>query len=663
MRGTTIQPRTLHVYRFCLVSLLVFITSVAIGQAAWSKSDCPRSWKEAGVWYFGDKAGVDFRSGTAGALTDQNVMSALQATASICDSLGNFQFFTNGKQVWDRTDSLMPNATNLFGNPGVTQPCVIVPRPGDGSQYYLFTVDAITYDLYDSTKYTTKGLSYTIIDMKLRNGKGDASPVILNVPLFTPVCQKITAVANHDRTGYWVIVHKWESNEFHAFEVTGGGISSAVVSAVGTFHGAPTRLQRNNAVGYMKCSPDGKHIAAVQTQDRIIDILDFNDKTGAVSAPQTFHVTQPEVYPYGLEFSPDSQILYATVLDYLGTTLPKKPTFVYQFDLRKPVVAPAIIDSMPGRRLYAMQLGMDGRIYLSRTVKQNIKLDSLEVIYNPNRLDTLCNVSRLNNMPDQYLSLAGRKSVYSLPNFMQTFLNIPTFTWDSVCHGEVTQFRVTNKANIDSVFWDFGDGNSSRLLEPLHLFTTDGTHKVKLFERFNGKTFIDSMNVTTYALPKIGLADTILLYSGSSINLHAGGGYTEYTWSNGSADSIITVSRQDSYSVRVKDVHCCYNSDTTFVRVFNYFIPNAFSPNGDGLNDYFRVYALYKNISFSMVVYNRWGQLVFESDDVDKVWDGTSGGQMCPPDSYVWIVKIKFLGQDIITQGDVVFKGSVTIVR
>jgi gliding motility-associated-like protein len=113
----------------------------------------------------------------------------------------------------------------------------------------------------------------------------------------------------------------------------------------------------------------------------------------------------------------------------------------------------------------------------------------------------------------------------------------------------------------------------------------------------------------------------------------------------------------------VKDKHCCLNSDTAFVKVFEYFIPNAFSPNGDGLNDIFRVYAQYSNISFKMMIYDRWGQEVFYSGDIAKGWDGTYKGRECPPESYVWVINIGFLGQDIITSGDIVFKGTVTIVR
>jgi gliding motility-associated-like protein len=311
----------------------------------------------------------------------------------------------------------------------------------------------------------------------------------------------------------------------------------------------------------------------------------------------------------------------------------------------------------------AMQLATDGRIYLSRTKNITSKKDSLDVIYNPNRAGVACNFNRLGNLTGQGFPSAGRKSIYSMPNVVQSFVHVPTFTWDSVCHGDATQFHITNKANVDSVIWNFGDGATSDNPDAVHAYANPGTYWVKLTEKFNGEAYTDSLKVTIYPLPVISLADTILLYSGSAINLHAGGGYTNYLWSTGSQDSILSVDKQGSYWAQVEDIHCCKNSDTTFVQVFEYFIPNAFSPNGDGLNDFFRVYASYKNITFTMIIFDRWGQMVFESDNVDKVWDGTWKGQYCPPGSYVWSVKIGFLGQDIITQGDIAFKGTVTIVR
>ncbi len=659
------QKYRLPAYTALVLTCLAFLipAAPAAAQGTWTRSNCPRSQKQAMVWYFGEKAGIDFRSGQAVPLADGNLMNAFQATASVCDSVGNFRFFTNGKVVWDTTFSPMPNGTGLAGDPGVTQPCLIVPMGREESQYMVFTVDMVRYDLLDSTKYTTQGLRYSIIDMRERNGLGDAVSSVLNLPLVTPSCQKLTAVANHSKTGIWVIAHKWESDEFHAYLVTGSGIVDSTVSAVGTRHSASTKLARNNMVGYMKCSPDGTRLALSITYDKRIELFDFDNETGRVSNPRSYVVNKPDIHPYGIEFSPSGRMLYASVLDYLGGTVPKKPTCLYQFDLNNGLTNPVIIDSAANVRWNALQLAPDGRIYISRTNNLKIKRDSLEVIYNPDRPGSACNLNRLDHNPGVRFDLLGRKSIYSLPNLVQSYLYLPPFTWDSVCEGDVTRFRITNPANIDAVSWDFGDGATSSLPDPMHPFSTPGQYTVRLTLTYEGQSFTDSVRVVSHPKPFITLEDTVLLYTGSTITLHAGEGFPEYLWSTGSAASTIVAGTQGSYWARVKDVYCCTHSDTTYVKVFEYFIPNAFSPNGDGLNDVFRVNGLYRNINFSMVIFDRWGQMVFESDDVDKGWDGKAGGQVCPPESYIWVVKISFPGQDIITSGDVVFKGVVNIVQ
>lgn len=616
--------------------------------------------KQAELWYFGEKAGVDFRTGTAFAVTDQNVMNALKATSVICDSLGNLLFFTDGRRVWDRTFNLMPNATGLEGDLGSTQPCIIVPLPGDSSIFYIFTTDIIIFR--DLVNYTTQGLTYTMIDLKLRNGLGDASPVYLNVPLLTPVCQKLTGVAHANGKDFWVITHEWNSDKFYSYRISNAGIASPVISAAGTLNGGDSK-SANNAVGYLKASPDGRRLASVISHSKIVEVFDFDNVTGEITNPQTYTAAIQGVNPYGVEFSPDSRFLYATVLETGGVETPSRPSFLLQFDLAAGLSAPVIIDSLPGIRMAAIQLGPDGRIYLSRTKNHQSKKDSLEVIYNPTRPGRECNFNLLNNLPGSGFPLSGRKSVYSLPNLVQSYVHVPAFRWDSVCQGDVTRFRITNSANIDSVLWDFGDGTTSTSFQPLHRYAAPGSFKVRLTERFNGKSYTDSLLVTNYPLPVIALPDTVMLYTGSSVNLHAGGGYEHYLWSTGSGDSVVVASHSGNYSVHVIDSHCCANDDTTYVKVFEFFVPNAFSPNGDGLNDVFRVFAQYTNVAFRMVVYDRWGQEVFSSDDISKGWDGRVNGRECPPESYVWVVNISFLGQDIITTGDIVKKGTVTIIR
>jgi len=623
------------------------------------KNNCPRSQKQAHIWYFGEHAGIDFNSGAAMVLTDQDVMTAYKASGVMSDSTGNLLFFTNGRKVWDRASNLMPGATELFGDVGVTQPCIVVPRPGPDSLYYVFTVDVLAF-MPDNT-YTTRGINYTIVDMRLRGGMGDAEAFI-NLELLKPACQKITSVKHSNGTDYWVIAHRWDSDEFYAWLLTQGELMAPVISPAGSVHGGGYS-QQVNAIGYMKASPDGSRIALAITGSNKIELFDFDNVTGAVSFRDTFTTTQTGISPYGIEFSPNSKMLYSTLLQIIGNGPPSIPSYILQFDLDNGLANPAVVDSTKGIRLGAMQLGPDGHIYISRTINLLSKNDSLDVIYNPTRPGTGCNYNSLENVPGSRFALEGRNGIYSLPNIVQTYVDIPVFTYDSCCFLDVTRFHITNTDNIDQVFWDFGDGATSTDIEPVHAYSQPGTYTVILQEDFNGETFSDTGTVVIHPLPMINLGDTILLYTGSTITLWANDNMQSYLWSTSSTTQGISVDTLGDYWVEVKDWECCTNVDSVYVKVFEYYIPNAFTPNGDGLNDIFRVVGLYRDINFKMYIYNRWGQMVFESADIDKGWDGTIKNQLAEADTYVWILQVGFLGEDIITNGDVVLKGTVTLVK
>lgn len=89
-------------------------------------------------------------------------------------------------------------------------------------------------------------------------------------------------------------------------------------------------------------------------------------------------------------------------------------------------------------------------------------------------------------------------------------------------------------------------------------------------------------------------------------------------------------------------------------------IPNAFTPNGDGLNDIFRIIGIPKeNITqFNFQVYDRWGQLIFSTNDILEGWDGRFKGELCPVGVYVWVIYYED-NKKIKTTN----KGTVTLVR
>jgi gliding motility-associated-like protein len=91
----------------------------------------------------------------------------------------------------------------------------------------------------------------------------------------------------------------------------------------------------------------------------------------------------------------------------------------------------------------------------------------------------------------------------------------------------------------------------------------------------------------------------------------------------------------------VSDAGCGISSDTMFVKVYkDIFVPNAFTPNGDGVNDTWNIPALAAYPLAELAVYSRWGQLVFHTTDTGKLWDGTLKGKPLPMGAYTYFIKL-----------------------
>jgi len=164
--------------------------------------------------------------------------------------------------------------------------------------------------------------------------------------------------------------------------------------------------------------------------------------------------------------------------------------------------------------------------------------------------------------------------------------------------------------------------------------------------------FIVSVN----PIPQIDLGENVWIKPGSTIQLHAGNEFAEYLWSTQASDSVITIDHEGVYYVRVKNLYGCSASDTILVNLVGIYSPNAFTPNGDGLNDRFVFKGIGDNEHALLQIYDRWGRMVFQTNDPEKGWDGYIGNQPGIPDSYVWIL---YLGTGHVYT----YKGSVTLVK
>jgi gliding motility-associated-like protein len=175
-------------------------------------------------------------------------------------------------------------------------------------------------------------------------------------------------------------------------------------------------------------------------------------------------------------------------------------------------------------------------------------------------------------------------------------------------------------------------------------------------------------NITVNPSPQIQVTprDTLINY-GDDLVLYATGG-TFYNWSpsTGISDSysatpLVAPKKPTHFVVTGTNQYGCLNYDTAFVDI-NFRIPtqlpNAFSPNGDGLNDVFKVNNLKYQKLLAFRVYDRWGKLIFETLNPDKGWDGTVEGNPVNSDVYYYFIQLGFADNYVET-----LKGDVTLIR
>jgi len=180
----------------------------------------------------------------------------------------------------------------------------------------------------------------------------------------------------------------------------------------------------------------------------------------------------------------------------------------------------------------------------------------------------------------------------------------------------------------------------------------------------DGDTILtDSVTVVVLPAPIVYLGADTTICSGDSVILDAGNPGASYNWSTGENTQIITVNSAGIYWVKVNDGRCI-ELDTININIENcdttkntFFIPNSFSPNKDGDNDVLFVRGSgIKNVK--LFIYNRWGEKVFETYNINKGWDGTYKGRKLNPAVFAWYAEVEFSDGDRIYR-----KGNVTLIR
>jgi gliding motility-associated-like protein len=236
----------------------------------------------------------------------------------------------------------------------------------------------------------------------------------------------------------------------------------------------------------------------------------------------------------------------------------------------------------------------------------------------------------------------------------------------SVCEGKGVRLEASGEGQFS---WQPATGlSSTNVANPIASPRDSTEYKVVLTNSFGCQdSALVMVNVSRNPVASAGPDQTVVKGDTVTLNGVVSGTAVQYQWSPPDYISNVNVLSPKvfppfdiQYTLTAESmVGCGTTESSVMVRVYDdIFIPNAFSPNNDGKNDRFRVAAAggYEIVGFG--VYNRWGQLIYQSTDASAGWDGRFGGKPQPEGTYIYFLKLRSSSGTIETR-----KGTVTLIR
>jgi gliding motility-associated-like protein len=248
------------------------------------------------------------------------------------------------------------------------------------------------------------------------------------------------------------------------------------------------------------------------------------------------------------------------------------------------------------------------------------------------------------------------------------------------CTPQSATYTATSTSGVSDYNWSFGNGQSSTTALPSVLYSIAGTYMVKLtLTDANNCKSTATASVIAYPVPVADFNYTpdpasILDPTVTFLNATSGVEITNYSWNfgdslNTSIDTTTTPQHTylhvGSYPVTliVLDANGCSDTVVKMVIIeqdFALFVPNSFTPNGDGKNEIFKAEG--EGITdFKMYIFDRWGNKIFTTTDINIGWDGRindKGGESLSADVYVWKIDLK----NVSHQGKT-YTGTVTMIK
>lgn len=246
-----------------------------------------------------------------------------------------------------------------------------------------------------------------------------------------------------------------------------------------------------------------------------------------------------------------------------------------------------------------------------------------------------------------------------------TYFPIPIFELgeqQTICHSSGFQLEVITEVPDANILWNTGLTNP--ILEPQSSGVYEATATA------NGCDFSDTIEIEVIQQLSFDFGEDRIACKGDTLVLNAStNGFdhpVSYVWSDGSTDSTFTAMNTGEYSVTMES-ECDVVSDAIAVYFEQcgclLYVPNAFTPDQDGLNDVFSVSAKCDFDTYKIIIFNRFGQEVYRSYQPDSLWDGShQGGDYFVADG-VYVYRIEYTTNTLEGVVSEVLSGHITVLR
>lgn len=211
---------------------------------------------------------------------------------------------------------------------------------------------------------------------------------------------------------------------------------------------------------------------------------------------------------------------------------------------------------------------------------------------------------------------------------------IPQYLPDTtLCISDKPSFISVEQDRFVSYLWNDGDLNGRRS------FNKPGKYYVAIQDS-SGCSFVDSVQVTLTSKPELTKPDSVLLCAGEELTVYASSEESELTWSNGISGSTNTLNNYEGELWVYAENQCGRDSGVVMVNQEDCYchlvFPTGFSPNYDLHNGVYRpVWDCSKLTSYDLSIYNRWGELIFQTNRIEEAWDGKINDVQAPTGLYL----------------------------